>query len=641
MAQLWEYSTTAGAYCITGSTFGVNSKILSANLVRSAPFRKSYSDDSDDATSKCETRDFVLLQVVKRDSIVLQVHQLNKKPSFVQTLVLPPASSGPGPYTIYTRNSEKYMAVVTKTGTVTLFSLPEFRLMPLSGLETGITNDGLPLFDLSGRWLVYTPVGSTGATNNTPLELPEQGLFLDRILENISTTTAASLKSLSDAGVAGIRHYLSKDQQSSKKVKRSGNAIYVGSSKFDVDSSGRIGAVGGSPIGSSLPAALTSSFYTQAKPQPIQIIDLETQSTVCTFISPQGLSFLSLSPHDAVLATVSARGECVFTFDLSFVPRQVTLTGKYVRGKTPGKVTRIEWDSEGGFGILTRGKGSVHWFERQPWNIYESQVGSISIGAASSVASNTPFNKLWRLSGWNVSNLCTVPDYIGNEPEHKGEIPLISPDPSSFSPASVLSNMYRGSSPVKREAKYNKLLMLREGEILIVDRQSGNCAWKYELPSVAVSEPLLTPVLPIIEGECPGDTESDDVDSSIPEYRDFNSAEPLSFYEIETFLPYPFIHTDRHVILSTYENYDIVDFRSDAVFGKAIKSKELDFGRARGQVNFDDTGVDIDDEEDWQGQYDECGGLLGENDAIALASEIPPEKAKELRMAMESMVIDH
>lgn len=701
VAQLWEFSInvpTGGAYCITGSTFAVNGKIISAHFINystnssQSPSTEyvneaeGYDDNSvfdtdphslgPHETESCATShstkhqspNYVLLQVVRRENIHLEVHQLNKKPSFVQALVLPPSSSGPGPYTIYSRYVEKCIAIITKTGAITLFSVPDFHIMPLSDLQTSINSDGVPLFDMCGRWLVFSPTLPAGpATKNTPVKLPDPGLLLDRILENISSTTAASLKSLSDAGVAGIRNYLGKDSsqqytvtKSAKQPKRTGNnVIYVGSNKFNVDSSGRIGPVGTGSSGStvsSLPAALSSLFYTQTKPQPIQIIDIETQTTVCTFISPQGLSFLSLSPHDTVLATVSARGDCVYTFDLSFVPRQVSLSGKYVRGKTPAKVSHIEWDSEGGFGIITRDKGSVHWFERQPWNTYENQVGGVSIDGSSTVLSN--FSKLWRLSGWNISSMCMIPEYIGNEDEVKNrysDIPLISPEPSPFTKkSSASSSVSFGSSPVSflsniekrvlRTPKFSKIAMLRDGEIFVVDLSTGSCSWKYDLPSLPVTETLLQPVLFLTEN-----TVKLPVTPPISQYRVLDHyVEPLSFYEMETCLPYPFVHTDRHVILATYadedsdinDDNDVYDYESEVqnMFGLPINATELDFGLARGLANFSGDSV-TPPEADMEstGYY---GGLLGEDDAEALAVDIPWEKAKELQIAMESMVLN-
>ena len=676
VAQLWEFSSqvsTGGAYCLTGSTFGVNGKIISAHFINykagiqedlersenGDSFEESSGEDEDSNnespspggahTSKHNSPNLVLLQVVRRDDIHLEVHQLNKKPSFVRTLVLPPMSSGPGPYTIYARHTEKCIAIITKVGAVTLFSVPEFHPLQLSGLETTLNQDGMPLFDLCGRWLVYSPAQTPTQTVYTPFKLPPPGLLLDRILENISTTTAASLKSLSDAGVAGFRHYLAKDSSNPtpqaikyNQAKRTGNnVIYVGSRKFDVDSSGRVGS-SGSPISSmsALPAALTSLFSTQSKSQSIQVIDLETQSVVSTFLSPQGLSFMSLSPYDTVLATVSAKGESVFTFDLSFVPRQVSLSGKYVRGKTPGKVSHVEWDTDGGFGIVTHEKGSVHWFGRQPWNTYESHVDSVSTSVSGQHPGVIPnSSKIWRLSGWNVSDMCIIPETIGSEAESKNSREI--PSEHSLAPKRESSLSSLSSAPSmteKKISKYSNVAMLRDGEIIVVNVATGMCSWKYDLPSLPIAETVLARTL-IITDRKDSDIPLPSNAQPKPQFRnleDLQTVEPLSFYEMETCLPYPFVHTDRHVILATYDEEEEKERIMSNVFGLTVKAKELDFGRARGLVNFSGDSItpsdsDLDGPEDYE--------RLREGDGPALKADIPWEKAAELQHAMESMVI--
>lgn len=645
-AQLWEFDEAAGGYCVTGSTFGINGKVISAHFVRRSPQSPNDTDEHVSHVSRHPNPNYVVLQVVRREDIHLEVHQLNKKPSFVQTLVLPPASSGPGPYSVYTRHTDKCFAVITKAGAVTLFSVPDFHPMPLSGLETAVNSDGLPLFDICGRWLVYSPIKLPSQTVYTPLKLPPPGLLLDRILENISTTTAASLKTLSDAGVAGLRHYLSKDtpQPSKAPTRTSNNVIYVGKKKFET---------------SALPQAL-SSLFTGSKSQPIQIMDLETQAAVSTFASPQGLSFLSLSPHDAVLATVSAKGENVYTFDLSFVPRQVSLSGKYSRGKTPGKVSHVEWDSEGGFGIITSDKGSVHWFERLPWNTYESQVesevggGYVNGTNGGAAGSSSSSSKIWRLSGWSVSSMCMIPDAIGCEvePKARDDASLLPRESSRVSLSSDLSLSSGGSrdgknsprgKPANDKAK-NQIAMLREGEILIVSAKTGTCSWKYDIPSMAISETFLSTVLNVIpSSDADSDNSSPDSRSCSPElkFRRLSKVEPLSFYEMETCLPYPFLHTDRHILLSTYENDENVAYSEDWVFGNTLKARELDFGMAKGLANFEEGFEESANIEIHDGQSDfEVENMTADGNGDMNGKDgIPWEKKEELMRAMESMVI--
>lgn len=679
VAQLWEYSTdvpTGGAFCITGSTFGVNGKIISAHFIShdhtlktpdeddhythdTANYNNFYDgsdadraavdsavesaiDDNTDASraphySNHAAPAYVLLQVLKNNDIQLQIHQLNKKPSLVRTLILPPASSGNGPYTVYTRHSKNTLAIITRSGAITLFSVPDFCVLPLSGLETNLSPDGVPLFDLCGRWLVYSPVKSQLPITYTPLKLPPPGLLLDRILENISSTTAASLKSLTDAGVAGLRHYLAKDParpaDKSKQPQRTGNSvIYVGSRKFSVDPSGTVAGI------TALPAALTNLFSSHLKSHLIQIIDLETQTKVSTFLSPQGLSFLSLSPFDSLLATVSSKGESVYTFDLSFMPRQVSLNGKYVRGKTPAKVSHIEWDPEGGFGIITRDKGSVHWFERQRWNIFESE----NMLSSSSIANS---NKIWRLSGWNVSDVCMVPDHISTETELK-----VSDNGDScrrrFSNTSVSSDARRAVQTNRSLSGNTNIAMLRDGEIIIVDLRTGTCTWKYDIPSLPISETFLVTKLKISEGM----SNNNDMQlvSSTPDYRDlerFGGIEPVSFYEMESCLPYPFIHTDRHIVLATYSSVDSTNefdrksspddgFDIGGVFGLPLSSQELDFGRAKGLATFPGGTMSATDDSSPSSEVSEIESIGTEYEDLTIVD-------KELQHAMASLVIEN
>lgn len=748
VAQLWSYSAADCAFCISGSTFGVNGKIITAHFVpstasnsnstnndnkknnnneqhssknnnnnnnsdkNSSSSRKDSYDDNGLLTRDA-TRNLVLLQVLRKETIYLEVHQLNKKPSFVQSLVLPPASSGPGPYSIYAKHTTSCVAIITTSGVVTLFSVPEFLPLPLSGLETNLNSEGLPLFDISGRWLAYSPTklpvpggsdtsssaaaaaataaatsmangatpGPSASALHTPLKLPPPGQLLDRILENLSTTTASSLKTISDAGVAGIRHYLSSSASphggtlaDDYAKRKQSNIVLVGNNRFSVDSSGRVaiantvkdGTLGGIGIvGSSgaalrnatvpaavvanLPAALSTLFQSHAYSPPVQIIDLETQSPICTFTPPQGISHLSLSPYDSVLATVSARGENIFTFDLSFVPLQVSLSGKYVRGMTPARIFQVEWDSDGGFGIITRDKGSVHWFARQPWNSFEhttfsptatpmspsssgsgsansssvkSSLGSASLGIFANL------NKIWKLSGWNIQSMTLIPETIGSEKDPrkrqvggKNNLPLPSEEddedntdnsnndndsnnkfPQNYNFTNFDTNTLDGP-------KFSKTLMLREGQLLVVDVATGTTAWKYDLPWHPLAENFLTPEIGIEivkDGEKPSGKVSSKIHVSKPDRRKdlIKMVEPLAFFELEPCLPYPFIHTDRHIILATYEdeegdntnnnNDDDNDNDNDpdkcyypsSMFGVAINSKELDFGRAKGQVQF-------------------------------------------------------
>lgn len=778
---MWSYSSDDCAFCISGSTSTINGRIITAHFIPSTAYHNTPNgnnsnddyDDQDyvdsfenedyfteDQTSFKKradaiyddkgnlkhdaTRNLALLQILKDQNIHLEIHQLNKRPSFVKSLVLPPASSGPGPYSIYARQCSSCIAVITTSGLVTLFSVPEFLPLPLSGLETNLNSQGLPLFDMSGRWLAYSPrniptpgisdttasaaaavattaavleVDSNSQNQNqhqkqqqqslsasalrTPLRLPPPGQLLDRILENISTTTASSLKSISDAGVSGLKHYLSNTPIGNSSVlasttndlKRQSNIIIIGNNKFNVDSSGRValafnpninGANGNgemfagsnrnaaAAVMTTIPAALSNLFNPNINSVPIQVIDLETQLPICTFTPPQGVSYLSLSPYDSVLATVSSKGDSIYTFDLTFVPYHVSLNGKYVRGVTPAKVSQIEWDSDGGFGIITKDKGTVHWFERQPWNAFES-AGSLGIQKAISISSmeseskatHNRFSnyKIWKLSGWRIESMILAPEYIGSEKDpRQREIPSPQPSPG---PEELDETDIPGLLRSLDGPRYNKVLMLREGQLFVVDVATGTTSWKYDLPWNPVADSFLTPEIGIElikNGKAPSMNVKSKIHIPAEDTRQqlLHKVEPLAFFELEPCLPYAYIHTDRHIILATYDSEeDEEELNSETednepvMFGVSINSKELDFGRAHGQVYTNKAGHSkqgFESDED----YDEYGSDRNEFDEAVMKDldlrpngaksdspnmEWSPSKAAELHHAMQSMVV--
>lgn len=657
VAQLWEFLEEKGAFCLTGSTFGVNGKIISGHMIDHCSYASSddsnedYNEDYDDNedchsdynnsetpsdrhNSKLNNPLYVLLQVLVKNDIQLQVHELNKKPSFVKSLVLPPASSGPGPYTIFNRQCKSTIAVITKSGAVTLYSIPEFRILPLSGLETGLNAEGMPLFDLCGRWLIYSPTGNAMRTGLTPVKMAgRKGIFMDRILDNLSSSTAASLKTLTEVGVAGIKHYLGgpgKDLGSKsgspnlspgalnsllirKEPERNGNCVnYLGSNT--------------PPNKSHLSSLFSNSTATSAQ-TVIQIMDLESQAEICTFVTAPA-SYLSISPYDPLMAVVSSKGDCVYTYDLSFTPKVVRVVDKFVRGKTPGVVTMLEWDEQGGLGIGTKGKGSVHWFGRGHGrsNEYWAEDDDDIIDTDSLLDGG----KKWKLSGWSVTDMCMISSNIGEEPEMKtggtGEVMR-----RKFSNPDHQFSGFMGTT------KYSNIAMLREGEIIIVNIHSGECMWKYELPSHPISETFMgdklelrdSPVTPDDQITEPGFTRDPIV------YRDldsFDGIDPISFYEKESCLPYPFLYTDRYATLATaqYDQQDHEFMRGIELYGLAIKYDELDFGRAKGLAVFEpmNTGSpsssSLEEPSSFKDEFF-CGPPAG--------------KSEELQRAMESLVI--
>ena len=254
----------------------------------------------------------------------------------------------------------------------------------------------------------------------------------------------------------------------------------------------------------------------------IQIVDIPTQTTVGYFVSLYGVSHLSLSTHDTLLAAVSSKGDQIYTYDLSFVPNYVSLTGRFIRGKFPGTASSIMWDRIGGFGMITKEKGSLHWFDKRR------------------AIDNT--NKIWKLPGWGIDSCGVV------------------------------------------EIDANKLMLVKHNQILM-GNINGQCIYKYDIPKSPIE---------LAEGGPEDNDETTTTDR-------YDNVDPLSFYELESCLPYPFIHTDRRITISVFnedEEQSIAHECNNGVaypvlenLGQSIQGTVIDFGQAKGQVTFPESSV--------------------------------------------------
>lgn len=536
--QIWKYLAN-GDLGLVGSTGILEGRVISAVLIDRG----------------------IVVQIQRARDFLLEVHLLNDQgrggqgdqdsgfeetredaKSLVYPLVLPPSSSGSGPYHLYSSSSST-LAVVSSTGSVTLFSVNPNTPQSLSvhllcPLETQLASDGTPLLDIQGDWLVFSPKTSPPLSTHTPLNLPPSGALYERVVENLSSTAAVSLKSLSDAGVAGIKHYLHGNNNNDDNYL---SGIHNGGYKHTLDSGIHSPASNRSSPNTnpgSRPLSVLSGllFPDQATQTTVQIIDLKTSKTLACFVPLCGASRLSLSPHDTALAVVSTKGDVIYTYDLSFVPNEVAVTGRYVRGKLPSVVTEILWDAEGAFGVVTAYKGTLHWFDKR--RSFDSS------------------NKVWKLSGWGIQQA----EWFMNP-----------------------------------RTKESLVLVARENEILVVNRE-GACRSKYELSHEPVSlqddEDLL----------CNGS------ETSVTNYTSRSrDGEPLSYFELETCMPYPFIHTDRRVILSKFNDpYGLYKTGADdhkislPVFAVAMDNTVIDFGNSDGQVKFSpgQESIELDDLEE-------------------------------------------
>lgn len=509
--QCWRYqpATDGGVFVFNGSTNNINGKILTGTLLNGK----------------------VIVQIQRRDRFEFEVHLLNSQidnstnnniddddeSNTSEKIIIPP-SGGQGPFKIQCPDNSDYFAIIGKNGEVTLFNNQELTPIELT-LETTLGSDQSPLIDIKGRWVAISPKNNINAY--TELKMPPTGPLYERIVEGFSSTAAAGLKQLSDASVAGIKNYLNKEHNKKKNT--------------------------GIPLNQ-----MINNLWDK-NTSAVQIVDIPTKSTICHFTPLYGVSHLSLSPHDTTLATVSLNGDHVYTYDLSFVPNEVSLTGRYVRGKSPAKVRKIIWDSYGGLGIVTWDKGSLHWFDKR--RSFDST------------------NKVWTLSGWQIEN-------------------------------GILAS-----------GGFKQLMLLQRGQIFISDINDGKVSWKYDLPHGAINERDAV-IAKTIEPEA---VETD----------------PLSNFEIESCLPYPYIHEDRRIVMAVYEKEEAnQQYRFEGkgkkkypileLFGRNMTTNVIDFGKPDGRAKFSPQ---------MQGE-----GVSGGEDCNN-NNKNHDDDDDEIRQAMESMVI--
>lgn len=510
--KVWEY-TKAGELQLAGSTQHIEGTVVSATPV---------------------AHGLLVVEVRQSGTSRLQVHRAleaheDGESSLVQTLVLPPSANGPGPYHVVSRHS-RYMAIVAADGLVSLFSIDKkaVQLLPLSGMQVRCTPDGKPLLDLVGAWLALVPAKATMPAGLAPVVLPPSDSVTERVVDSLSNTAAASFKTISDAGKASFRHYWYGEGATSGNGNTNGGGYVNGQHHVNRSINGH-GTNGGRGEGANSRLRALGSMLAGDSNDGccIQLIDIPEEKTICQFAPAAGgpVSFLACSPFDAVLVAASAKGDSLWSYDLTFVPDHVAVTGRYVRGRVPNRVVDIVWDDAGGFGVVTADKGSLHWFNKR--------------------VSLHPSNKVWKLSGWNFESGMLVGAGTGGAP--------------------------------------SEALILRHGELIVVDPSTGAATWTFDVPTVPskalAAGPLETSTKKKSESESP------------------RQPDPLSFFELETCLPYPFLYTDRKVVLSTfmYENSDMYrvpqaknryERVSMSIFGMPLATAPIDFGIPRGQVKF-------------------------------------------------------
>lgn len=263
--------------------------------------------------------------------------------------------------------------------------------------------DRMPIFDIVGDWLVYCPTrqeyehfravnvtnkwnfanmveGDPLETDNknheqsprkstffTPVKLPRSGPLLNRVFSSLSNSAADGLLKISETSSNKMRGYFNKETNhaeasNNKDVMQSLNSIGKSLGKL-------LYSTASSTASSIQKGALATKVDSN---QLVSVLDLANDKIMAIFKPPMGVSNVSLSPYDLQLVSSNIRGDTFYLWDLCKVPSEVSLLGKFPRGKTSAVAKDIKWFIErskdnivqghnSGFGYITKQTGSVHW----------------------------------------------------------------------------------------------------------------------------------------------------------------------------------------------------------------------------------------------------------------------------------------
>lgn len=300
-----------------------------------------------------------------------------------------------------------------------------------------------PVFDLVGSWLVYCPTkkevqyheqmylseGGLAVRHAqapqelpTPVRLPLSGPLLNRALSSVSNTAADKLFKLSDMGSKTVRSYLKKkDKIIDKDV-----------SLHSISSS--IGGVFLSTVDKIKKQAVTFGSHDY-----VRVMDLENGHTMALFKPPGGVSHLSLSPYDLHLVHANLKGDRLYMWDLCKLPIEVSIVGKFVRGKTSASIRDLVWffndnNSEApsgtnfGFGVITKRSGSVHWYNVNylSGGNEASNTPNAFSGGAAAMAYKNQFADSWILPSAKAVKFCKLPG-LANVPAEISLAPHCGP----------------------------------------------------------------------------------------------------------------------------------------------------------------------------------------------------------------------
>lgn len=422
-----------------------------------------------------------------------------------------------------------------------------------------------PLFDIVGDWLVYSPTKYEYNLINaviksssdkpmvvknddvdplampredvllsspdmfTPVKLPPPGPVLNTVLSTLSKTALDGLFKISEASSNKLKDYLNSEKTPTEQSSGEERNMVQQLNSF------------GRSFGKLLYSTASSTAATIHKStmhlvpndnQLIKIVDLKSDKVMCLFKPPGGVSNLSISPYDLQMVHSSYRGDLFYMWDLFKLPKEVSLTGKFVRGKTSASVKNIFWfinnydgnnlikGLNSGFGCITKSSGSIHWYNinyllGNSNNNYPNRLRTTGAEVTKNT-SKSAFIDSWILSE-HASKFLTVPN--------AADMLDCNASPHEVGQMAVIDDM---------------------NTLKLISPLNGSYLFKYELPIVPVDSSAVPTTLPI----------------ALPIETDKATDAPLSQSEIETCGPYLNLISNKNVELATYDfdNDDVEDF---------------------------------------------------------------------------------
>ncbi|ODV80481.1 uncharacterized protein CANTADRAFT_32498, partial [Suhomyces tanzawaensis NRRL Y-17324] len=446
-------------------------------------------------------------------------------------------------------------------------------------LKTSCDEDGTPIFDIVNDWLVYSPVKTEykflRAVSNTrekktttqcsvidpiitnypdpgdhihkkkhsalftPVKLPPPGPLLNKFISTFSNSALDGLFKLSEISASKMKSYYS-DKKSPKHNETSHESHDI--------SLNTVSKAMGKLLYST--ASSVQNSTRSLKPnsnQLIKVLDLSNDKVLGIFKPPGGVSKLSLSPNDLQLVNSNLRGDSLFLWDLYRLPTEVSLLGKFTRGKTSAIVEDIFWFTNNfydykptkssntirhgaknneftakftnsGFGCITKSTGSVHWFNTN----YLSESISHKKGSKKAIEDDQ-LEDSWILPSFGAKKFVALP--------------LIANDDSAAS-INNIAGASNSSKSVNKEEMNQLAVIDKNNQLKLISTLNGRHFYKYSLPD----KPTAKEVLPNL---C--------FDKAEPSTEKSKLVIPLSQAEIETCSPFSNLINSSNIVFETFE----------------------------------------------------------------------------------------